>query len=243
MTPEMIEVTDSRRYYTDGELRPSWRGVLHLFVACLLPIGAVALLILRPEEWPLVLFLAGKECSYLPSGIFHRFAGLSSNLKLHILSRQCDKIGICISILAAGIPTSFINWHIFYATEAALVVPCAFFAFTDHELSAGEKSLGRKLFRVFMIIQFLFTITFIGWASTIRWNGVWIAGTSSYAVGFIMFGIGAAMAKGEGTGREHAKVLAWHNPERNGPHEDFHLLILIGDAFYLANSYMYGDYK
>ena len=222
--------------YTDGEPRPSLRGVLHALVAALLPFGIAIVLIAYMQHWPLAIFLVGKEASYLASALFHRWAGISPSVTLHLLFRHADKFAICVSIASSAVPTSFGSPVLYYSATGALLVPCALFVFTDVDLSAGEKSLKRKLFRLFMIVQFAFTVTFIGWASRPRWNALWIGGTATYATGFALFGVGAALRKGEGKDSQHSAVFPWHKAERNGPHEDFHMCIFIADVLYFLNA-------
>jgi len=216
--------------YTDGELRPSRRGVFHLVVACLLPIGIIVLLALWPDEWPLALFMLGKESSYVASAIFHRFAGLSENVQTHIFSRQLDKLAISVSIFAAGFPTSFSDLPFYAFTEACFFLPCIILVIIDRELSAGEKSVRRNSFRTLMLLQFAFTAVFVGSAST--WSSHWIIGTSCYVIGFVIYAAGLV--------RKEFKLFPWHKNGRNGAHEDFHVLIFVGDVFYFVNAVFYG---
>lgn len=228
--------------YTDGEPRPLLRGILHALIAVMLPIALAVIVIGYPDRWPLAVFIAGKECSYLSSALFHRWAGVGPSLPLHLIVRQVDKFSICISIAAAAVPTSFRTPALFYSVSGVLLAGAAINNFTDMELSGGEGQLRRKLFRVFMISQFAFTVTYIGWASTSQWSLLWIAGTVAYATGFIVFGVGLAMKKGQGADIKQVEAFPWHCHDRNGPHEDFHLCIFVGDVLYFLNAIHYGDY-
>ena len=76
------------------------------------------------------------------------------------------------------------------------------------------------------------TIVFIGYAT--YWNYVWAAGSVAYAAAFACFGPVAARAdpKQEAT----LRCAFWHKVGRNGCHEDFHNLLFVADACYLANA-------
>jgi predicted membrane channel-forming protein YqfA (hemolysin III family) len=237
-----VDLASGGAMYTDGEPRPQLRGVLHMIVACVLPIGLVVLVVTYPAHWPLALFVAGKEASYLSSVLFHRWVGVGPSLPRHLASRMADKFAICVSIAASGVPTSFHATTLFYIIEGVLLLLCAVLVMKDQQLSAGEKSPERMRFRIFMIVQFIFTIAFIGWASKPAWNPIWICGTVAYIAGFSMFGIGEALRKGQGSGTDHASVLPWHKEIRNGPHEDFHAGILLGDVVYFMNAVYHGNY-
>ena len=124
--------------YTDGVPRPLLRGILHTLVAALLPIAMAAIAIGYPDRWPLAVFIAGKECSYFSSALFHRWVGVGPSFPLHLIVRQVDKFSICISIAAAAVPTSFRTPLLFYSVSGGLLAGAAITNFTDMELSGGE---------------------------------------------------------------------------------------------------------
>ena len=138
--------------YTDGELRPHYRGYLHLVIACALPIGIIVLFALS-AKWTLILFAFGKEFSYAASAYFHRKAGIGPSIGMHIAARQVDKFAILVSVFAAGIPTSLPHMALYYSVESALLFLCAVFVAIDTELSAGETSIRRQIFRACLMFQ------------------------------------------------------------------------------------------
>lgn len=234
----------SKIIYTDGDPRPVFRGILHTLVAALLPIVFAVIVLGYPGDWPLGVFIIGKECSYLSSALFHRWAGVSNSFPLHIFFRQVDRFSICISIAASAVPTSFRTSVLFYSISGGLLLGAVITNFSDMQLSGGEGQVRRKLFRVVMLSQFIFTIVFIGWSSTAQWSWFWIVGSSAYIVGFIFFGVGLVLKNKTlaAASIRHVEAFPWHKHEQNGLHEDFHTCIFIGDVLYFLNAIYYGNY-
>lgn len=251
-------------YYTNGEHRPYLRGVLHMIIALFIPIIIMIISIKYREEWPLVIFLLGKEASYLSSFIFHRWAGISSSIIIHKFSRQCDRFCILISIIATGIPTSFSSPIFYYGVSCIILILSGITNFMDTEIqnSVGENQMCRKLFRMCMIFQLLFSIFFIGLESTLTWSCYWIFGTIAYVCGFLVMATkifvkcdNKIINKTEYSSwnkykqnilnnediENKTEYFPWHKYERNGLHEDFHLCIFIGDVLYFINAIYYSN--
>tara|TARA_Y100000389_G_C17162022_1_gene364855 strand:- start:23 stop:373 length:351 start_codon:yes stop_codon:yes gene_type:complete len=87
-------------------------------------------------------------------------------------------------------------------------------------------------------MQFVFTVAYIGWASDPHWNYLWGTGTAFYVMGFILFGVGAAN-KALKSGKPPPQLLPWHGANTYGTHEDFHLLIALGDVSYFINAVLH----
>lgn len=233
-------------YYTNGEHRPYLRGVLHVIVVFFIPIIIMIITIKYREDWPLAIFLLGKEVSYLSSAIFHRLAGISSSIIIHKFSRQCDRFCILISIIATGIPTSFLSPIFYYGVSCIILIFSGITNFMDTEVqnSVGENQMCRKLFRMCMILQLLFSIYFIGLESTLSWSSYWIVGTIAYVCGFLVMStkiFTKSSIKGKDNIENKTEYFPWHKYERNGLHEDFHLCIFIGDILYFINAIYYSN--
>lgn len=184
-------------------------------VACLLP---ATLLVF--DQTPLRRFILGKECSYAASAYFHRCAGVGASIRRHVLARQADKLAIFVSIAATGIPTNATARYLL--THGTLIALCVPLVLGDDKLSAGESARRRQLFRACVALQFACATALIGSAS--QWSAWWALGTACYTLGFALFAA-------------RSLSFPWHKDGRNGAHEDFHWLIVCGDACYFANAW------
>ena len=90
-------------------------------------------------------------------------------------------------------------------------------------------------------MQFIFTVTYIGCASNPQWNSLWTVGTVFYATGFVLFGVEASMKVQARKKNEHPpQLLPWRKLNVYGAHEDFHLLVVLGDITYFMNAVFNG---
>ena len=216
--------------YADGEQRPRLRGVMHQVVAYVIPILAIPILISFPR-WPIALFLFGKEASYASSAYLHRAWMTTISIPRQECATKVDYCAICISILSTGIPHALSHLALYYGVSCSLLLLSTLFTLTNWELP--------RLVATFA--QLFFAISYIGYASRSSWNPIWIAGTVSYAAAFANFWPVAAR-RGVGKERVDATMICipWHKPDRNGFHEDFHVMLLLADILYFVNAILYG---
>ncbi|KAK3274293.1 hypothetical protein CYMTET_17520 [Cymbomonas tetramitiformis] len=212
----------------------SWgRLALMILVTCLLPFVALTtgLLTSTSARAPLLCLLLGKFISYASSAFLHKSPTTSSSQLTHGYACQVDTFSICVSIFATGIPFASLHTAAFYGASGAIMALCAVLIATKAERP-----------RLFVTLaQFISTVTFIGYVSS--WHHVWVAGTLAYIGGFACYSP-VAMRNGKGRTLVDATIesVPWHRIGRYGCHEDFHLLLLVGDicCFIVAITYSLG---
>ena len=230
--------------YADGEARPKLRGAVHLLGTILIsaallgmlgyeaedadcqeqPAGFLSSAVScgRPQQERLAGFLAGKLCSYAASAYLHRSEATTRSIETYRVALKIDFFAVGVSIAATGIPTAYHHLELYYGVSGALLA-----------LTGVLVVLSLELPRIIVTLtHVVLTIVFIGYAT--YWNAVWAAGSVAYAAAFACFGPVAARAdpKQEAT----LRCAFWHKVGRNGCHEDFHNLLFVADACYLANA-------
>ena len=183
-------------------------------------------------------YFVGKFLSYSSSAILHFGENVITTIKSHYEWLIIDKFCIYISVGVSGLPfilnTGNNELDRYMVINTASIILGFIALLNDFE----------RMRKMIFLFQISYVILAIG--RIVEYNQLWFIGTGFYIGGLLCFY--PNMRKTYNTNSNNKKMVEvclnnrsvfWHRPGVYGCHEDFHLLIFIGDAIYFANSLVF----
>ena len=191
-------------------------------------------------EMNLAIYLAyfvGKFLSYSSSAILHSGENVITTIKSHYEWLIIDKFCIYISVGVSGLPfilntgnTGNTGLDSYMVINTASIILGFIALLNDFE----------RMRNTIFLFQISYVILVIG--RIVEYNCLWFIGTGFYIGGFLCF---YPNMRKTCNSKKMVEVcldnrsVFWHRPGVYGCHEDFHLLIFLGDAIYFANSLVF----
>ena len=194
-------------------------------------------------EMNLAIYLAyfvGKFLSYSSSAILHSGENVITTIKSHYEWLIIDKFCIYISVGVSGLPfilnTGNTGLDSYMVINTASIILGFIALLNDFE----------RMRNTIFLFQISYVILVLG--RIVEYNCLWFIGTGFYIGGFLCFYPNMRKTYNSNRNSNSKKMVEvclvnrsvfWHRPGVYGCHEDFHLLIFLGDAIYFANSLVF----
>lgn len=209
--------------YQNGMKRPLFRGWLHGCVSVLLMMGilgvgcSVLLGLLPVCWWKMVFVLIGKLTSYWASANYHLHPVQNTQQEQSLLKFDLLAISVAIWASSSCFATSNEEWALLFCIM--IVATILNWVLIEGEFRFVAWCHNMRLCVLF--VYFCFTILVIG--HNCKFTNPWIVGTSLYLVSIVI------------SPPFYPKLpsAVWHQPEINNWHEDFHVLVGIGDCIFI----------
>lgn len=209
--------------YQNGMKRPLYRGWLHACVAVWLFLGVLAvscgvLLGLFPAcWWKLVFMLTGKLASYWASATYHLHPVQNTEEEQRLLKFDLVAISVAVWAPSSCFASSNTQWGLLLCVM--IITTLFIWVLIEGEFRFVPWCHNLRLSLLF--VYFCFTISVIGHNYGVTYP--WITGTMLYLVSFCI------------SPPFYPKLPSapWHNPDTNNWHEDFHVLLFLGDCIFI----------
>lgn len=203
--------------------KPLLRGALHGGIAALLPLALAAVAAacasgaLPPQWWRFAGLLAGKLASYGASAGYHLFPFRSAATKKAWLRADLTTVSVAVWAPSSAFCSDAAEWAAIFA------IACCVTIVNDRIVAMQLSGQALKGARAALLLVFFFwTILVIGWHY--GYEGLWVIGSVTYLFSFALAPV-----------LHHQYSPApWHRLGVNGWHEDFHFVLAIADACFVA---------
>lgn len=226
----------TRRRYVNGWKRPLTRGWLHALILVLLMVGSalvpywLSIGYVHHDWWRVEVMLLGKLVSHFASVMYHIYPHKSEDSLFAWI--KFDASVVCVAIWAPANVFSLhmCEWWLSFAVMAAVTVIC--YLLTQFEYREPVQVVGKYgeegsiAFKGARAVRGALTSALFAWCLFVTgwhygyhefWTVCLVLYTIGFACGPMLYNL--------------YPPAPWHLKGQSGWHEDFHMLIALGDAF------------